>query len=54
MKLKGWVSQLALDEQIHTGAGNNLQLHSPNLDPATPYYDLEIKSYANSVVISSG
>jgi DNA-binding MarR family transcriptional regulator len=54
MKLKGWVSQLALDEQTLTGAGNNLQLHSPSLDPATPYYDLEIKSYAHSVVITSG
>jgi hypothetical protein len=54
MKLKGWVSHLALDEQILTGAGYNLQLHSPSLNPATPYYDLEIKSYANSVVITSG
>jgi hypothetical protein len=53
MNLKGWVSQLTLDEQTLIGAGNNLQLHSPSLDPATPYYDLAIKSYANSVVITS-
>ena len=54
MKLKGWVSHLAIDDQTLTGAGNNLQLHSPSLDPATPFYDLEIKSYANSVIITSG
>jgi DNA-binding MarR family transcriptional regulator len=54
MKLKGWISQLTFDEQILTGGGNNLLLRSAGLDPATPNYDLEIKSYANSVVVSTG
>jgi DNA-binding MarR family transcriptional regulator len=52
--LKGWVSELAFDDQTFSGVGNDTRLQSPGYDPTTLYYDIEITSYANKVTITHG
>lgn len=50
---KGWVSTLVFDEQTFSGVGNNARLQSAGFDPAAPYYDLDIASYASVFTIAS-
>lgn len=54
VNFKGWASELTFDEQTFSVAGNISQLQSPGFAPTAPCYDIEITSYANSVVISAG
>ena len=51
---KGWVSELAFDDQTFSGAGNNVRLQSSGFDPTAPCYDIEITSYAEKIAITSG
>ena len=53
VRLKGWVSELVLDEQTWSGAGNNVRLQSPGFDPTAPCFEIEVTSYANRVIITS-
>lgn len=52
--LKGWVSELAFDDQTFSGVGNNARLKSSGYDQTAPCYNIEITSYANMVTITSG
>ena len=54
LNFKGWTSELTFDDQTFSVAGNIVQLQSPGFGPTTPYYDIEITSYANKVAIISG
>jgi hypothetical protein len=52
--LKGWVAELVFDDQTFSGVGNNVRLQSPGFDPTAPCYDIEVKSSASMVTITSG
>lgn len=52
-RFKGWVSELAFDEQAWSGAGNNVRLQSTGFDPTVPCYDIEVTGHVNRVTIAS-
>ncbi|HET8840015.1 MAG TPA: MarR family transcriptional regulator [Ktedonobacteraceae bacterium] len=51
--LKGWVSELTFDDQTFSHVGNDVRLQSPEFDPTTPGFDIEITGSANKVLIIS-
>lgn len=51
--LKGWITELAFDDQTLKGVGNSARLQSSGFDPAAPHYEIEITSYASMVTITS-
>jgi len=53
VRLKGWVSEVVLDDQTVSGAGNNMRLQSPGYDPTAPGYAIEVMSYASRVAITT-
>jgi DNA-binding MarR family transcriptional regulator len=52
--LKGWASVLVFDDQTFSDVGNDVRLQSPGFDPTAPCYDIEVKSSASMVTITSG
>jgi len=51
--LKGWISEMVFDEQTFGGIGHLARLQSSGFDPAGPYYDIEVTSYAQMITIAS-
>ncbi len=52
--LKGWASELVFDEQTFSNLGNDVRLQSPGYEGTDPGYDIEVKSSASTVTITSG
>src|SRR5437588_8277528 len=52
--LKGWVSELVLDDQTFSAVGNDVRLQSPGFELTAPYYDIEVVGSASMVTITSG
>jgi DNA-binding MarR family transcriptional regulator len=52
--LKGWASEFVFDDQTFSAVGNDVRLQSPDFDPTTPYYDIEVPSSASQLTITSG
>lgn len=52
--LKGWVSAFVFDDQTFSDVGNDVRLQSPGFELTAPCYDIEVKSSASMVTITSG
>ncbi len=52
--LKGWTSQLVLDDQIDSGAGGDVRLQSPDYGRAAQRYDIEASGSGSMFTITSG
>lgn len=52
--LKGWVSQLTLDDQTLGNAGENVRLQTPGYETAAARYDIEVLGAASMITITAG
>jgi len=52
--LKGWASEFVFDDQTFSDVGNDVRLQSPGFELTAPCYDIEVKSSASMVTITSG
>jgi DNA-binding MarR family transcriptional regulator len=52
--LKGWASEFVFDDQTFSNVGNDVRLRSPDFDPATLGYDIEVASSVSTVTVTTG
>lgn len=54
VRLKGWASQLAFDDQRFDAVGRDVRLQSPGYEDASRRYDIEVSGSASDITLTVG
>jgi hypothetical protein len=52
--VKGWGSSLSFDGQTLYNPGNDVRMESPEYEPTSPGYDIDVLSSTSMVTVTSG